>query len=219
MTQPLGQINKPEAEAFKKGRKLYLVPLFLSPPDPPSELRGMLDDYWEGAQEHIARMEASLGAVNRIYHEAVFLSGEEGAHVLEQVNPMGYRMLRARYYAGAHLEATEDRALVEESSDWQRCLSLGLVSEKAGTTVIQAYVEVVGKRYQHIGSRVDETLQADESGVLVIGDNHRVQFPADIQVFYIAPPALDNLRRWINDQMSSREPGPPPAEEETAETS
>ena len=219
MTQPLGQINKPAAERFKKGRKLYLVPLFLSPPAPPSELREMLENYWEGAQEHIARMEASLGVVNRIYHEAVFLSGEEGAHVLEQVNPLGYRMLRARYYAGAQLEATEDRALVEESSDWQRCLSLGLISEKVGTTALQAYVEVIGKRYEHIASRIDESLEEDESGVLVIGDSHRVQFPADIQVFYIAPPALDSLRRWIDDQMSRREPGAPAAEEETAEAS
>ena len=201
MTTPLGEIQKPEAERFKKGRKLYLVPLFLAPREPPADLQEKLDRYWSGAQEHIASLEAALGPVNRIYHETVFISGEEGAKLVEQFNPSGYPLVRDRCQVGAELEATEDRALVEESSDWQRCLSIGLASQNAYSTVLQAYLDVTNKRYQHIASRINESLKEDESAILVIGDNHRVQFTEDIQVFYIAPPALNDLRRWIDDRM------------------
>ena len=29
---------------------------------------------------------------------------------------------------------------------------------------------------------------------------HQLQFPRDIQVFYVAPPALDEIHRWLRDQ-------------------
>ena len=204
MTTPLGEIQKPEAERYRKGRKVYLVPLFVAPPDPTGEFEEKLEQYWSGAQEHIARLEAALGPVNRIYHETVFLSGEEGGKLVEQLNPKGYQLVRDRCDAGAQMEATEDRAMVEETSDWQRCLTMGLVSQKAASTVVQAYMDVTNQRYQYIASRIDETLKEDESAILVIGDNHRVQFSQDIQVFYIAPPPLNDLRRWINDRMGDR---------------
>ena len=202
MTTPLGEIHKPEAERFKSGRKVYLVPLFVAPPNAPAELQQKMERYWTGAKEHVARLEAGLGPVNRIYHEMVFLPGDEGARLVEQMNPQGYSMVNARRQAGAELEVVEDRALVEESGDWQMCLSLGLVSQKASSTVFQAYMDATAQRYQHIASRIDETLKEDESAILIIGDNHRVQFPGDMQVFYVAPPALDELRRWINDRQS-----------------
>lgn len=201
MTTPLGEIQKPEAGQYRKGRKLYLVPLFLAPAEPPEEIQELLERYWTGSREHVARLEAALGPVNRIYHETVYLSGEEGAKQIEQVNPMGHRLVDARRQAGAELEATEERGLLEESSDWQLCLTVGLVSQKASSTVFEAYLEATNQRYVYIASRIDETLKEDESAILVIGDHHRVQFPSDIQVFYVAPPALDELRRWVADRL------------------
>ena len=214
MTTPLSEIEKPEAEGYKKGRKLYLVPLFLTPPDPPPDLQDMMERYWSGVGEHVARLEAGLGPVDRIYHEMVFLSGEEGVKLVQQLNPRGYSLVNARYQGGAQLEAMEDQAMIEESSDWQRCLSIGLLSQKAYSTILQAYMDVTGRRYEYIASRIGDTLKEEESAILVVGDNHRVQFPPDIQVFYVAPPALNDLRRWINDRMSYRPDEVQPEEEE-----
>jgi hypothetical protein len=207
MTTPLGEIHRPEAERFRKGRKLYLVPLFLAPPDSPPDLQDLLERYWTGSHQHIAGLESALGPVNRIYHETVFLQGEEGARLAEQLNPRGYLLLRDRVQAGAQLEPLEDRALVEESSDWQRCLSVGLASQKAYSTVLQSYLEVTQKRYEHMASRINQTLKEDESAILLVGDNHRIQFPSDIEVFYVSPPALNDLRRWIDDHLRE-EPQP-----------
>ena len=38
MAEELGRINKPEAEQFKKGRRLFLVPLVFGSPVPSEEL-------------------------------------------------------------------------------------------------------------------------------------------------------------------------------------
>ena len=204
MTTPLSEIRKPEAEGYKNSRKLYLVPLFLTPPDPPPDLHEMVDRYWSGAREHVARLEAGLGPVNRIYHETVFLAGEEGVKLVQQLNPGGYSLINARCQGGAELEATEDQAMVEESSDWQRCLSIGLMSQRAYSTILQAYMDVTSRRYEYMASRIDDTLKEEESAILVVGDNHRIQFPSDIQVFYVAPPALNDLRRWVSDRVGHR---------------
>ena len=206
MSSPLGKIDKPEAGQYQQGRKIFLVPLFLSPPDAPDDLRALLEEYWEGAGAHVARLEASLGPVSHIFHETVFMEGEEGAAMLEQINPMGYRALRARYYAGATLEATEDMELVQETTDWQRCLVSGLTSERVFTTVMESYNDAVARRYQHISDKIDASIGEDESAILVIGEQHRVQFSSDVQVFYVSPPALDRIKQWIRGA-SSRAPG------------
>ena len=181
-------------------------------------MKALLEEYWEGAGSHVARLEASLGPVSRIFHETVFMEGEEGAAMLEQINPMGFRAFRARYYSGAVLEATEDMELVQETTDWQRCLVSGLTSEKVFTTVMESYNDAVARRYQHISEKIDGSLGEDESAILVIGEQHRVQFPSDVQVFYVSPPALDRIKQWIRDA-SSRMPYEPdsPSEGDGAE--
>ena len=222
MSTPLGQMPKPSAERFKKGKKLYLVPLFLVSPESPPDLQRLVNRYWSEAQDHIRRLEDSLGSVSHIYHETVYLSDEDGRKQIEEINPKAYPMIDSRCQAGAKLEATEERALMEESADWQRCLTVGLMSQKASMTVLQAYLEVTGKRYEHIAARISETLKESESAILVIGDNHRVQFPGDIEVFYISPPALNDLQRWLDDRMREQVPqegeqAPPDAEESAPE--
>ena len=217
MSTPLADIGKPAASSYQKGRKLYLVPFYTGPnrqemtlADEGSEeaaeanrtldeFEGLLARYWVGADQHITRLEESLGKADRLYHEHLDSAGEEGEELLEKINPLGAKLLKRRASAGAVLEATEDRDTLTEIGDWLACATAGLRSEKATTMVYQAYAEANAKRYEHIASRIDQTLQEDEAGILVIRDDHRVQFPTDLQVFYVAPPALNELRKWIND--------------------
>ena len=60
-------------------------------------------------------------------------------------------------------------------------------------------------RYAHIAQRIDETLGEDETGLLLITERHQVQFPSDIEVFYVAPPALDEFRRWVQNWMAQQQ--------------
>ena len=81
------------------------------------------------------------------------------------------------------------------------------------TVAIEGFQGTLQARYEKIAERILDTLQEGESGVLFIRDDHRVQFPAEVQVFYVAPPALDTLKKWIADQTR---PGPPTAADTAA---
>ena len=201
MTTPLSQMPKPDAAQYRQSRKLFMVPAIVFPPEASDEAQRLQESYWNEVRDHIGNLERSLGQVARIYHETVFADGDEGLILVQTLNPKGSPFIQAMCRSSAKLEATEDRALVEESSDWQRCLSIGLMSSKVRTLAIDSLREITAKRYEHVSARIDETLQEGEVGALFASEDHRIQFPSDVQVFYVAPPSLDALKRWLNDQM------------------
>lgn len=201
MATPLSQFPKPEADQFKGKRKLFLIPIYALYPGVPAEGQQLLDRYWSEVRDHIHNLERSLSTVVHVFHETLFADGDEGMQLIESLNPKGYSFIQAMCSSTATLEITEDKALVEEHMDWQRCISTGLTSEKVLNIALEGYRETTQKRYEQIGARIEETLKDGEAGALFIREDHRVQFPADVQVFYIAPPALDTLKRWMNDQM------------------
>ena len=213
MTTPLSQFPKPAAEQYKGKRNLFLVPSFPFSPDAPEEGRLILERYWSEVRDHVHNLERSLAPASHIYHEMLFADGDEGLKLLEGLNPQGYSFVQAMCSSTARLETTEDRALVQENTDWHRCISIGLVSEKVLTAALEGYQETTQKRFEHIASRIDETLKEGEVAVLFVREDHRIQFPSDIQVFYVAPPSLDALKRWISDQVRSFSEGPKPSEE------
>lgn len=214
MAEELGKIEKPNVEDFKKGRKLYFVPLLFSGKELPKDFEEKLNKYWEQVEAQIASLELKLGMVSRVYHELIATSGEEGLTILKELNVKSYEIARCRVEKGAKLEATEEGEVLTEFMDWGRCLAIGLQSNKVMTKVYQAYLEANQKRNETIAKRLDETLKADETGVLLMAEEHHVSFPSDVQVFYIAPPALDEIKRWLRDRESRQEP---PKEKEKKE--
>ena len=205
MAQELGKIEKPEAESFKHGRKLFLVPLLYSGEGAPAEYTEKFDLYWKQATEHIGNLEAKVGKVNRVYHEAISLGGEDGLKIMEKLNPQSYQIVEQKCQSNAELEGVDDRELAEESMDWERCLLMGFMSEKVARQVSEFYAEAYRKRYEYIGKRIDETLKADEIAILFIREGHMIQFPDDVEVFSVSPPSLDDIHRWLRDRASKKE--------------
>ncbi len=201
MAEPLGKIEKPEAKEFARKRKLYLVPLVFSGKNAPEDYREKYERYWQQVGEHVANLEAKLGKVGRIYHEAVYQAGKEGLKAIEKFNTDSGRVVKEKSEAGALIEAVEDRALAEESMDWERFILMGFVSQKVAQQVSELYVEALRKRYEYIVRQINETLEADQAGLLFIREGHLAQFPEDIEVFSVAPPALDEIHRWQREQM------------------
>lgn len=206
MAQELGRIDRPEAASFKQGRKLFLVPLMYPAKDAPPDYTEKLDLYWKQATEHVANLEAKVGTVNRVYHESISVGGEDGLKIMDKLNAKSCQIARQKCQDNAELEAVEDRGLAEESMDWERCLLIGFMSDKVAMKVSEYYVEASKKRYEHIGKRIDDTLKAEEVAILFIREGHMVQFPKDIEVFSVAPPALDEIHRWLRDRASRKEP-------------
>jgi hypothetical protein len=203
MEKQLGKIEKPEAERFTGKRKLYLVPLIFYGENAPPEYMEKFNLYWEQVNQQVANLESKIGNINHIYHESITLAGEDGLKVIEKLNPSCCQVVKNKCQSGAVLEVTEDKEPAEESMDWERFLIMGFISQKVAKTVSEFYVEASRKRYESIARRIDETLKTDEAGILFIREGHMVQFPKDIEVFSVAPPALDEIHRWQRDRLSS----------------
>lgn len=215
MAQELGKIERPTAESFTGTRKLFLVPLVYSPTDPPSDYVGMLERYWAGVRNQLRRLVERTGPITRVYHEGVIESGETGLKMIEQINPRSYRLIEEYVQASATVEALEDGEVFAESLDWQRCLMAGLASRKVMDLALRGYREATSKRYELMAQRIDQTLPPGGSGILLIQENHGIQFPKDIQVFYVAPPALDEIHRWLRErEEKSRRPAEEPKAQE-----
>ncbi len=205
MTQPLSQFEKPSATQYDGSRKIFLVPNYVLPPGIPEEGVAHLERYWSEVRDAIANLERSLGKVSRIYHEMIYVKDDDAVAMLESLNPHGSVFIQAMRSGSATLEAAEDREVVEEHIDWQRILSIGLMSQKISTMAIEGFNNTLQQRFDRIGERIGETLQDGETAVLFIREDHRVQFPSDIQVFYIAPPGLDALKRWVDARIQAEQ--------------
>jgi hypothetical protein len=134
---------------------------------------------------------------------------------LERLNSDSYQIVKIQCDNGAVFEAIEEKKLLEEVTDWQRCLMLGFMSHKVASNVSEFYVEAARKRNEFMAKKISETLKDDEAGLLFIREGHSVQFPTDIEVFSIFPPALDEIHRWLRDQ--ARRGGEKPVEKNAEE--
>jgi hypothetical protein len=202
MAKKLGKVKKPAAKKFKKGRKLFFLPLIFTPAKPEPDFKELLNKYWQQAREQINNLEEKLAQVKKVYHEWIADSGEEGVKAIETLDTGSKQIVKNILEREAELQPIEDGSLLNEFMDWSRCLSIGLLSQKVFSQVYQSYVEGLKKRHEQMAKRIDETLKSDEIGLLVMREGLQIQFPSDIQVFYIAPPALDEIRRWLREKES-----------------
>jgi len=200
MPEQLGKIERLEVEHFKKGKKLYVVPLVYASQDAADEYKEKCNRYWQQVTDQLTNLAAKIGKVNRIYHESIFQSGGDGMKAMERLNAGSYQVAKTQCDNGAIFETIEEKELLEEVMDWQRCLMLGFMSDKVANKVSEFYVEAARKRNEFIAQKIRETLKEDEAGLLFMSEEHSVQFPGDVEVFSIFPPALDQIHRWLRDQ-------------------
>lgn len=221
MTDELGRVEKPEAKQYEGKRKLYLVPLVYTYEGAPVEYTEKYGLYWKQAQEHIRNLESRMGTVDLVYHESVTIAGDEGLEIMEKLSPLSFEITKERCQSGAKLEVIEDVELTEETMDWERHYMMGFISNKVARKVSELYAEASKMRYEYIANRINETLGEDNSAILFIRENHRVQFPSDIEVFSVAPPALDEIHRWLRErsQQAEQEAAVEETEEEFSEES
>jgi hypothetical protein len=208
MAEELGKIEKPPVSDFKKGRKLFFVPVIYRMEDTPEEYAKLYEKYWEQVTKQLFELTIRLGNAKRIYHELVPFTGDEGCQSLQELNEASSKIVKSCLINHGQFEALEDADLLTEYMDWSRCLMIGLQNQKVMSKVYECYAEAGKKRNEIIAKRIDETLQPDEIGIVLMRENHQVQFPPDIQVFYIAPPALDEIKRWVRETENKQEARP-----------
>lgn len=200
MPEELGKIEKPAAEDYKKGRKLYLVPLIFKGREPEAEYLEKFERFWSQVEIQITDLEIKLGKINKVYHELISVGGENGVKIVKEFNEKSSQIVDKRVVLGAQFEAMEEQDILSEFMDWGRCLSMGLENQGVLIKVYDSYKEAAKKRNEYIAKRINETLKAEETGLLIIREGHQVQFPPDVQVIYVSPPALDEIERWLRDR-------------------
>ena len=205
MSQDLGKIEKPEVSSFKHNRKIMQVPLVYAGKDSPAEYMELFEKYWQQVNEMVTKLENKLGSVSVIFHETINAGGEQGLIMLETLNPKSHAIVSARKKNEETLKCIENTELLEEVMDWERCMMMGFLSEKVARTVYDAFGDASRKRYQQIGKTIDETLKDGDIALLFIREGHMVQFPQDVDVFSVAPPALDEIHSWARDRAARRE--------------
>ena len=197
--QELGRIDRPAADQYKGRRKLLLVPLVYSPAQGEPEGAAALQNYWEQMRTQVAALENALGGLQHVYHESITGGEEEGMEQLAAGDQRSHAFIAGKREAGARLEATEDIEILLETLDLQRCLMIPMASAAVAGRLQEWHADANRRRYEHIAGRIDATLGEDGVGLLLISERHQVQFPPDIEVFYVSPPALDEFRRWLQN--------------------
>lgn len=197
MTEQLGKIEKPSVEDYRMGRKLLFVPLIFTPRKPQADFLKLVKGYWSQVEAQISKLETTLSEVNKVYHELIPVGGKEGMKAIKELNSGSYQVANARLKKGAKLQPIEDSELLAEFMDWGKCLAIGLQSSRVFGRVYEAYAEAQKRRNSYMAKQIDETLKNDDFGILLMREGHQVQFPSDMQIFYIAPPSLDEIKRWL----------------------
>ncbi len=200
----LGKVKKPSVEKFKDKKRLYLIPLIssmtgLDVKEKQEEYEKKFENYWKQAKEQVENLELKMGQVKNIYHEFVSKEGEEGLKVIENLNQSSFKIVKEMLDRGVKLFAVENDETLKETLDWQRCMMIGVESQNAIKIVSEAYNKAAEKRNEYVVNKIAETLQDGEAGLLFVLENNQFQFPSDIEVFYIAPPALDEIHRYLSD--------------------
>lgn len=202
MVEELGRISRPASANYQGKRKLLLAPLvnLAAPPESvPSEGVEILDRYWEQVDVQVRAVQNALGSITHVYHENLPEGGAAGLGYLEATAQGSHGLAARLVEAGAVLETTESIEILAESLDLQRCLMQPLMSPEVASRLQEWFGDASRRRYEFVAEAINTTLGDDETGLLLINERHQVQFPSDIEVIYVAPPALDEFRRWLQN--------------------
>ena len=204
MSQELGRLEGPAAQQYAGKRKLLLLPLIQAPGLEVPAATELLDRFWDQTRQQIASLESGLGRLRHIFHETLTEGGESGLKQLEMSDSRSHRFVQEKCQAGASLVAIEEPELLMETLDLRRFLMMPLASQRVAQRIQEWFAESNRERYQHIAERIDASIGEDQVGLLLISEGHQVQFPSDLEVFYVAPPALDDFRRWFQGWLAEQ---------------
>jgi len=198
----LGKIEKPSFEEYKKyarEKKLYLVPLFVQGERQEvfQEYKNKLRKYWKQVEMHLTRLEEKIGKVKKIYCEMVDKAGEEGAKAIKEMDDILWHLVKSLLDKGAQIRCVEDPVLLQEYFDWIRCLSLRLSSAKVSSIIRSFFSQNLRARDRYISKAINDDLKSGEIGILFVREHHSLEFASDIDVFKIFPPALSEVRHYL----------------------
>ncbi len=214
----LGKIDKPEAASFKSRRKLYVVPTL-----PFEELalefnieNAKVERFWGEVREKINYFMTTYGNISAVYVEGINENEDVGVEFFEKFGKESnhYKLIKNLADANAKIMGIDkaefiklSRLLFEEYSKSFLPEIKELHQGFFGKDIdFDGWREYLVKRIQETQdgmsrfiSKLIGELPEDANGVLIITDGRPVEYPQDMDVFMIRPPAFDEISKNIRD--------------------
>lgn len=206
----LGKIEKPTIDSVRAKRKLYCVPAVHPVEDAPEEYRTLLARFWGEAERQLERLEQA-GKVKKVFCEHMISSGDDALAGLREINERLAGIVERKRQEGAEPVPIEREDLLGPFFDWSNCLAV-VGTEEVASKVLEFYRESLDRRLKFMLHAIDTALGSAEAGLLVISDEQRMklQFPPDVEVFLVTPPAYDDILKWMRAALRDREGGGEP---------
>ncbi len=216
----LGKIEKPEAASFTAKRKLYVIPVL-----PFEEMASQykldmakVERFWGEVREKINHFLSKYGKISFVFIEGINEDEEKGIEFFERFGKETnhYRLIKSLVDDGAKIKGIDKKQYMER---------LKLLFDEYSKTFMQDIEEIhrgfygkdidfegwrnylvkkIQETQDEIGkatTRVINEMPADSSGILIITDGRPVEFPGDVDVFQVRPPAFDEIDRNIRDMV------------------
>ena len=199
MAETLGKIDKPEVSMFA-GKKIIMVPLLFTPPTDNETLKGHVEKYWQEARTKVSELQDQMGAAKYVFHE-MLVNDKDVKNTVEAYGCSSYGIIEDAQKRGAELKIIEDKDLFEEFMDWNRILSTCGVSTRKVYDKLTAELKDAGdRRNDAMYKKILDSIGENDIVILMLQEGHKIQFPNDINVFYVSPPALNDLEKYVRDE-------------------
>ncbi len=201
----IGKIGKPEVAFYKNKKKIYFVRNLYLPKNATEEYRKIINRYWNEVEEHLSKLEAA-GKVSKIFCESIYMTDEESMKVLNAMNVRLEQIVQNKIDAGAEFLPLESKEIFGAYIDWYNCLTF-VRTERVHETIHKFLYETIRERFKHIKSVLKDNIADGEAALLIMRDEDRefLDLPEDIELFFVTPPAYDDLLRFIRDSAGGKE--------------
>lgn len=157
--------------------------------------------YWDAARSHAISQESTIGPFKQIFIEGVMGHGTDGMLALQQANPGLHRFVKGFADTGAALAPFEDSDLLQETADWSECLNVQPRSDKVRQILLDNYTQAAETRNAHLNATLNSSIGLGEAAIILTISEH-LPLPSDIERYLISPPELDQLNRWLREQLA-----------------
>lgn len=144
----------------------------------------LVKEIWQWIKTKIKGLKLTYEKV-RIYQDGLPICGKE-LDIVQKLGERGsinYKIILELINRGAKLEGTESKELLlEEYNNIKNITTTSIKREyKEGNK------KLLIRRDRYIANRINETLRRDETGILIIGSEHKVYkyLPKDIKIDYL----------------------------------
>ncbi len=196
----LGKIEKPSADQYKNDRKLILIPLLFLVSKQNSTINDYVDRYWKQAFDQVYELQGKIGMADYIFHE-MLVDDKDIKKTTESYGCGSYLIIESALEEGTKFKVIEDRELFEVFMDWNRIIQTSQIMTKSVYDVVsENYKKSIEARDEYLQNTINKELGPQQTALLFLEEGHKLQFDPDIQVFYVSPPALDELEKYVRSE-------------------